>query len=61
MRVLKRLAIDDNDSICFAVRKSSNFNCNLVSQRLAILYEACLLRKNEKLLMKGGCLTTSGL
>jgi len=31
-RILKRLAINGNDSICFAVHKSSNFDCNLISK-----------------------------
>jgi len=30
--MLKSVAINDNNSVCFAVHKSSNSNCNLVSQ-----------------------------
>jgi len=38
--MLKRLAI--NDIVCFAVHKSSNFNCNLVTS-IGKLCEACLV------------------
>ena len=57
--MLQRLAISDNNSVCFAVHKSRNFNCNLVS-KMANLCDACRVRKNEKFLMKAGCLTTGG-
>jgi len=59
-RMLKRLAIDDNNSVCLAVNKS-NILTAIYSQRLAILCEACRVRKNEKFFLKGGCLTTSCL
>jgi len=50
--MLKSLPISDNKSVCFVVQKSSNFNDNSVS-KMAILCEACHVRKNEKL-FKGG-------
>jgi len=38
----KWLAINDN-SICYAIHESRNFNCNLVT-KMAILCEACHAR-----------------
>jgi len=52
-RMLKRLPINDNKSVCFAIHKISNFNGSLVS-RLAILCEACRVRKKRKILKGPG-------
>jgi len=52
--MLKSLPISDNKSVCFVVQKSSNFNDNSVS-KMAILCEACHVRKNEKLFKGGLC------
>jgi len=39
--MLKRLPINDNNGICFAVYKSGNFNGNLVS-KLGNFTKACV-------------------
>ena len=57
--MLKSLAINDNNSICFAVHKSNSLNCNLVS-KIGNFMRSMSCPKNEKFFMKGACLT-SGL
>ena len=49
IRILKRMPINNNNRVCFAIHKISSFNGSLVS-RLAILCEACRVRKIRKIL-----------
>jgi len=51
-RMLQRLAISDNNSICFAVHKSSNFNCNLVS-KIVNFMRSMLCSKKRKIIDEG--------
>jgi len=58
-RILKKLPFDDN-SICFAVHKRNNLNCDLVS-KIGNFMRSMSCSRKRKFLMKGGCLTTSCL
>jgi len=46
--------------VCFAVHKSSNFNCTLVS-KIDNYMRSMSCSKKRKILQKGGCLMTRGL
>jgi len=51
--MLERLAINDNNSICFAVHKSSNFNCNFIS-KIGTLMRSMSAWKKQKMLVGEG-------
>ena len=51
-RILQRLAISDNNSICFVVHKSSNFNCKLVS-KIGKFMRSMSYSKKRKILDEG--------
>jgi len=51
-RMLQRLAINDNNSICFVLHKNSNFNCNLVS-KIGKFMQSMSCSKKRKILDKG--------
>ena len=46
---LKRLVINDNNSICFAVQKSSSFDCNLASKIVNLMRSMSCLKKRKNL------------
>jgi len=50
--MLQRLAINDNNSICFVLHKNSNFNCNLVS-KIGKFMQSMSCSKKRKILDKG--------